>query len=130
MPLLGDQSYGQFVFFGEKGGAFGYLSAIEEPACEDIDKRLKRAGLFTTSRNRSEIERFQRVIAALADSIGGQSLIPSPVCPSCRSSSIAHGDATPLEIREIPSVTFHDYQALSDKTKTERLCELWRQFTQ
>jgi len=128
MPLLGDQSYGQFVFFGERGGAFGYLSAFEEPAWEDITKRLERAGLFTAFKSRADIDRFQRVIAASADTIAGQSLVLLPVCPACHSTFIAYGDATPLRICEIHSVTFHDYQLLSDEQKTERLCELWRLF--
>ena len=130
MPLLGDQSYGQFILFGERGGAFGYLSAFDEPAWDDITKRLERARLFTTSERRADVDRLQRVIAASADAISGQSLGLLPVCPSCHSDSVAYGDSKPLGIRELPSVTFHGYQLLSDEQKTDRLCELWRQFSQ
>ena len=71
IPLLGDHSYSQFILHGERGSVFGYLSAYEEPAWEDITARL--GWLFTTSRNRADIDRFQRVIAASADPIGGNS---------------------------------------------------------
>jgi hypothetical protein len=121
-PYLGDQSYGLFIFYGEKGGVFGYLSAFDEPAWEDITKRLKQAGLFTTSKRRDDIECFQRVIAASADTISGQSLVLLSICPSCHSDSIFYGDTNPLGIYEIPSVTFHDYQLLSAPIITSRNC--------
>ena len=126
MPLLGDQSYGQFIFHGDKGDVFAYLPAFEEPAWDDITKRLKGAGLFADSRSRTEIERFQRVIAASADPIRGQMLELFPSCPRCHSDSVSYGDSKPLGIQEIPSVTFQGYQMLSDEKKTAKLCELWR----
>ena len=128
MPLLGDQSYGQFIFKGNRGGVFGYLCAFDEPAWEDITNRLERTGFYTTSRNRADTDRFQRVIAASADAINGQSLILHPVCPSCHLDSVTYGDSRPLEIREIPYVTFNAYHLLSDEQKTANICELWRQF--
>ena len=127
IPLLGDQSYGDFIFHGEKGGAFGFLFALEEPAWEDIEERLRRAGLYTASRARSQIDHFQRVVAASADPISGQALALLPVCPGCRSQSVEYGDSKPLEIREIPGVTFRGYQALSDQNRTERLRQLWEE---
>src|SRR6266403_4521514 len=75
IPLLGDQSYGQFIFHGENGGIFGYLSSLEEPAWEDITDRLRQAGLFKTSTSRADIEHLQSVIAASADPIGEQKLV-------------------------------------------------------
>ncbi len=128
MPLLAGQSYGQFIFRGDKGDVFGYLSAFEESAWEDITKRLKDAGLFSDSGSRTEIERFQRVIAASADPIRRQKLELFPSCPRCHSDSVSYGDSKPLRIHEIPRVTFCEYQLLSDDQKTTRLCELWRQF--
>jgi hypothetical protein len=127
IPLLGDQSYGQFIFHGEKGKVFGYLSSLGEPAWEDITGRLGRAGLFASSKTRAEIERLQRVIAASADPISGQRLVLLPVCPACRSQSIEYGDSKPLDIRQIPSVTFSGYEILSDMTRTESLRQLWEQ---
>ena len=126
-PLLGDQSYGQFIFHGEKGNAFGYLSSFEEPAWGDITERLGRAGLFTGSRSRTDIDRFQRVIAASADPITGQKLVLLPVCPGCHSQSVEYGDSKPLNVREVPGVTFRDYHALSDQSRTERLRQLWEE---
>jgi hypothetical protein len=127
MPLLGDQSYGQFIFHGDKGDVFVYLPAFEEPAWDDITKRLKDAGLFADSADGPEIDRFQRVIAASADSIRRQTLELFPSCPRCHSDSVSYGDSKPLGIHEIPRVTFDKYQLLSDEQKTTRLCELWRQ---
>src|SRR5436190_9484677 len=109
-PLLGDQSYGQFIFHGEKGTAFGYLSSFDQPTWEDITGRLRRAGLFTSSKGQADIEHFQRVIAASADPISGQRLVLLPVCPGCRSQSIEYADSKPLDIRQIPSVTFSGYE--------------------
>ena len=127
VPLLRDQSYGQFIFHGEEGSAFGYLSAFEEPAWKDITERLERARLFTTSRSRADIDHFQRVIAASADPINGQTLLLYPICPGCRSQSVEYGDSKPLDIREIPGVTFRGYHALSDQNRTERLRQLWEE---
>jgi len=127
IPLLGDQSYGEFIFHGEKGSVFGYLSAFEEPAWEDITSRLERAGLFTTPRSSANIDHFQRVIAACSDPISGQTLRLYPICPGCRSRSVEYGDSRPLDIREIPGVTFRDYHALSDQDRAGRLRLLWEE---
>ncbi len=132
MPLLSDFSYGEFIFHGERGGVYGFLLALEEPAWEDIETRLQRVGVLAvspTQKNTKDIDRFHRVIAACSDAIGGQALVPFPVCPSCQSHSIAYGDSTPLGIRDIPRVTFGAYQLLSEAMKTERVGELWRQFS-
>jgi hypothetical protein len=125
IPLLGDQSYGQFIFHGEKGNVYGYPSSFEEPIWEDITERLGRAGLFTSSKSRADIEHLQRVIAASADPISGQGLVLLPVCPGCRSQSLEYGDSKPLDIRHIPSVTFSAYRRLSDESRLERLRSLW-----
>jgi hypothetical protein len=137
MPVLSDFSYGDFILHGERNCVFGFLSAHNEPAWEDIETRLQRVGLLAASPTRTDIDRFHRVIAASADAISGQRLVPFPVCPSCGSHSVAYGDSMPHEIgdfirediREIPRVTFETYQLLSDATKTERVGELWRQFS-
>jgi hypothetical protein len=126
-PLLGDQSYGQFIFHGETGSVFGYLSAFEESAWEDITERLQRAGLFAASRRGADIDHFQRVIAASADPINGETLFLFPICPGCHSRSVEYGDSKPLDIREIPSVTFLGYHALSDRNRTERVRQLWEE---
>jgi hypothetical protein len=128
MPLLSDFSYGEFTFHGEKHAVFGFLSAHEEPAWQDIESRLRQVGLLAISPTRSNIEHFHRVIAASADAISGQQLVPFPVCPSCGARSVAYGDSKQLNIREIPRVTFHKYQSLSNEMKFQRLGELWRQF--
>ncbi len=127
IPLLGDQGYGQFIFHGEKGSVFGFLFALEEPAWADIENTLRRAGLYTTSYSRPGAGRFQRVVAASADPIGGQPLVLLPVCPGCRSRSVEYGDSKPLDIREIRRVTFDAYQSLSDQDKTGRLRQLWEE---
>jgi hypothetical protein len=127
MPLLGDQSYGQFIFHGEKGTVFGYLSSFEEPAWADITGRLQRAGLFTTDKSRADIEHLQRVIAASADPINGQTLLLYPICPGCRSRSVEYGDSHPLDVREVPGVAFGGYHALSDQNRRERLRQLWEE---
>jgi len=128
IPLLGDQSYGQFIFHGEKGSVFGYLSAFEEPAWEDIEHRLQQAGTYTPPQSRTDIERFQRVVAACADPIGGQALVLLPLCPGCHSQSVEYRDSKPLDIRDIPGVTFRDYHALSAQARTERVRQLWEEF--
>ena len=127
IPALGDQSFGQFIFHGVNGSAFGFLSALEEPVWNDIEARLRGAGLFTTPDSRRQIEHLQRVVAASADPIGGQTLLLYPICPGCRSRSIDYGDSDPLEIREVPGVTFRQYQLLSEDRKTESLQKLWTQ---
>ena len=133
MPALGDFSYGEFILHGARSCVFGFLCAHEEPAWEDIQTRLQRAGLLPTSPHRTDIDRFHRVVAAAADTKGEQRLVPFPVCPSCGSRSTAYGDSRPhdigdfkhQDIREIPSVTFGEYQLLSDQQRTDRLRELW-----
>jgi len=127
IPLLGDQSYGQLIFHGEKGNVYGYLSSFEEPTWEDITGRLGRAGLFTSSKSRVDIEHLQRVIAASADPISGQGLVLLPVCPGCRSQSVEYGDSKPLDIRQIPGVTFSAYQMHPDVNRTDMLRQLWEE---
>jgi hypothetical protein len=127
MPLLGDFSYGQFIFQGERQRVFGYLAALDEPAWEDIDARLRRAALLGNSPSSSEIDHLHRVIAAAADSIAGQQLVPLPVCPLCGARSVAYGDSDPQGIHEIPSVTFQQYQSLSDSERSRRVEQLWRE---
>jgi hypothetical protein len=137
MPVLSDFSYGEFILHGERNCVFGFLCAHNEPAWEDIETRLKQAGLLAASPTRTDIDHFHRVIASSADAISGQRLVPFPVCPSCGSRSVAYGDSKPHEIgdfirediREIPRVTFEAFQLLSDATKTERVGELWRQLS-
>jgi len=128
MPLLSDFSYGEFILHGERQSVFGFLSAHDEPAWEDIEARLLRAGLFSASAKRPDIDRFQRVIAASADAISGQRLVPFPVCPSCGSRSVAYGDSKPQGVRGVSRVTFSEYQLLSDEMRSQRVAELWRQF--
>jgi hypothetical protein len=129
MPLLSDFSYGEFILHGERQTIFGFLSAHDEPAWDDIEGRLRRAGLFSASATRLEIDRFQRVIAASADTISGERLVLFPVCPSCGSRSLAYDDSKPQGIRDVPRVTFGEYQLLSDEMRTQKVTELWRQFT-
>jgi hypothetical protein len=132
IPLLGDMSYGLFVLHGERGGVFGYLSAFECPSFEDIHSRL----LTITGQQqftRAEISRFQEVMAGCADEISGQPLGLNPVCPFCRSRDVDYGGSRPHEIgdferqdiREIRSVTFGQYELLSEQKRTDRLRELW-----
>jgi hypothetical protein len=124
IPLLGDQSYGLFVLYGERGGVFGYLSAFECPSFEDIRARLLAiAGLKKFMREEST--HFQEVMASCADEIDGQLLGLIPVCPYCRSGSIIYGESRPLNVREIRGVTFTRFQSLSDAAKTQKLTELW-----
>ncbi len=126
VPLLGDQSYGEFIFHGESGTSFGLLRTSEEPAWNDIADRLRRAGLFTSA-TRPEVEHFQRVVAASADHINGQTLLLYPICPGCRSRSIEYGESKPLDVRTIPTVSFRDYHLLSDTEKLEGLRQLWKE---
>lgn len=126
MPLLGDFSYGQFIFHGEKGKVFGYLLALENLAWDDITTRLRQAGVFTNSRKSEEIDRLHQVIAASADAISEQRLTSLPVCPICYSRSIAYGDSTPLEVREVPLVTFDEYRSSPATSRTRKLLELWK----
>lgn len=129
MPLLGDFSYGEFILHGERQRVFGFLSAHDEPAWEDIDARLRRVALLSDSPSRPEIDRLHRVIAATADSIAGQRLVPFPVCPSCGARSVACGDSDPQGIHEIPRVTFQWYRSLSDAERSRRVEQLWKEST-
>jgi hypothetical protein len=86
-----------------------------------MTEKLGRAGLFTSSRSRTDIDRFQRVIAASADPISGQKLVLLPVCPGCHSWSVEYGESKPLDVREVPGVTFGGYQSLSDQSRMETL---------
>ena len=128
MPYLGDFNYGAFILHGERDTVFGFLSAPNELTWKDIEARLQQRGLLTTSPTRSAIARLQRVIAASADAINGQRLVPFPVCPSCGSRSVAYGDSKPLDISEVPSVTFGQYQSLSDEMRSQRVEKLWKEF--
>ena len=125
MPLLSDFSYGEFILHGKRQHVFGFLSSLDEPAWDDIDARLRQAGLFSAFATGRDIDRFHRVIAASADAIGGQRLVPFPVCPSCGSRSIAYGDSKPQDIRSVPRVTFSEYQQLSSEMKSQKVAELW-----
>ena len=132
IPLVGDMSYGFLVLYGERGGVFGYLSAFECPSFEDIHSRLLTITGQQTFTG-AEIDRFQEVMASCADEISGQPLGLHPVCPFCRSRDVDYGGSRPHEIgdferqdiREIRSVTFGQYELLSEQKRTDRLRELW-----
>lgn len=127
IPLLGDFSYGQLILHGTRGAVFGYLSALGCPAFEDIRSRLLAIAGWREF-PRSEISRFQEVMASCADEIGGQPLGLEPVCPFCRSAAVdCYGDSKPVATDEIRGVTFTGYQSLSDSAKTQKLAELWKQ---
>ena len=129
MPLLSDFSYGEFIFHGERDHVFSFLSAFEEAAWDDIENRLRQAGLLADSPSRQQVQLMHRVIAAAADMISGQRLVPFPVCPSCGSSSVTYGDSEPQGIREIPGVTFNQYQMLSTTERSRRVEQLWTEFS-
>jgi hypothetical protein len=129
MPLLSDFSYGQFIFHGKCNRVFGFLSAHDEPVWEDIRVRLQRAAFLPQSPSRSQIDKLHSVIAGAADSIAGQQLVPFPVCPSCGARTVSYGDSDSQGVHEIPRVSFHGYEKLSDRERSERVEQLWRELT-
>jgi hypothetical protein len=104
---------------------FGYLSAFECPSWEDIEARLLKISGLKDFSSRKTSTRLQEAIASCADKIEGQHLGLRPVCPSCRSQNLSYGDANQLKPHSIPTVTFTEFQSLSDSAKNQRLTEFW-----
>lgn len=118
------QIRGQLILYGRQGSTFGYLAAFEEPAWQDIIDKLRQMGLLRKFPSPND-DRRREVIAVSADAIDGQPLTISPICPSCYSESVDYDDSKPLDVREIPCVTFQDYQSIPEEQKAERLYQLW-----
>jgi len=98
IPLLDDFAYGSFVLHGEKGGVFGFLSALECPSWADIESRLHTITDQREFTSSADISRFQEVIACCTDNLEGQPLCLTPVCPFCRSHSLEYGGSKPLNM--------------------------------
>lgn len=125
VPHLGDFDYGQFILYGDRGTAFGYLSALDCPVWAEIESRLSKIAGLRAFDTKESINRLQEVVAASADRIEGQRLGLMPTCPFCHSHALGYQGPTHPSTREIPVVTFKDLEALPDVARDQRLKECW-----
>jgi hypothetical protein len=128
-PLVSDQeSYGQFILLGERGRAYAYLLAIDNPAWDAI------AALVSAATGHEKLdwmrsgERLQRVVAACADPIGGERLtIGPPICPHCQSRQVSYGDGEPMGVTELPIVSFARFMGLTPAQRAQEVTRLLQQ---
>ena len=128
-PGLGDQSYGSFLFTGEKGSVFAILHALNHPVWDYLESALPlpKSGLSRES-DCKRGDRIQAACAYFADYINGQSLCNYDVCPRCHSFACdfwGHEQTGSIEIGE---VSYTDFMSLPEEVRRQRAIDFDRAF--
>jgi len=114
-PQLGDFSYGEFIFYGERGSVQAYFQAIDNPVWNFLKKVLgdhgTRPALGPT---------LQAACAHFADPIEGQALINHIVCPLCFSTKMDWYGGDVAGSVEVLPVSFESFQSLSEPERHRR----------
>jgi hypothetical protein len=109
-PELGDFTYGQFLFTGERGTVQAYLEAIGHPVWAILEAAAP------TVNDDAELGRFvQAASAFFADPIDGQRLRNHHVCPNCLSQNLASWGGRKLGEADVAVVSFSRFAALSEQ---------------
>lgn len=113
-PQLGDQSYGQAIFRGERGTVYAYFNAIDSTVFEYLRSVLpaQRKG-----------DRLFATCAHLADAIEGQRLSTTIVCPHCSSTNIAWWGGKITGSCELPAASFSAFMSLSEPERRKHASE-------
>ena len=129
-PYDGDMNYGELYFKGEQGTAFGFYEPLSHPLWEYVEKTINdnTTEELDSDKDHNVGARLQWVIAQCADPIDNQKLTPDITCPQCKSFDIYkfelyHDEF--VEYRDIPRISFHQFQSLSEKTKVEKILNLY-----
>ena len=106
-PDLGEFSYGQALFRGEKGNVFAYFNAVGHPVWEFVESVLPSAG---DDRTRIAIgARIQAACAHIADPVNGQQLVNEHVCPVCQSSKLEWWGGERVGLMEVADVSYKHF---------------------
>ncbi|WP_338846315.1 hypothetical protein V8J88_21465 [Massilia sp. W12] len=107
-PELGDFAYGDFIFYGEGGSAFGYFSAHGNSAWAVIEALIPASGTGNQSGAKHE-QLIQAACAAMADPISNQTLSNRRRCPHCGSMSFEYwsgAQGQKMDVRQVEHVRF------------------------
>jgi hypothetical protein len=120
-PRLGDQSYGSFIFTGEKGSVFGCFNALENPVWNFVESIIKKQ----EPSRQSSIDHGDQLRAAcayLADAIKGQRLRSDLVCPRCHSTNIEGGGYL-NDVLEVPDVSHTEFLSMTESDRKQKVLE-------
>jgi hypothetical protein len=120
-PRLGDQSYGWFIFTGEKGNVFGCFKALENPVWNFIETVVKKEenGRQTSI---DHGDHLRVACAHFADAIEGQQLRSDRVCPRCYSIN-TEGGVLLSEVLEVPDVSHNEFLSLTEPVRRQKVLE-------
>jgi len=116
-PDLGDFSYGESLFSTVDGKHFAWVSAFS-----DFPQRVKSC--FDKSPIPREAGAFWKVLAALADSVEGQSLSTGLHCGHCGSGNLAFWGGDRVGFASVPEVCFLDASVLDDRALSDKVIGL------
>jgi hypothetical protein len=120
-PDLGDFSYGQFLFSGEKGNVFAYFPAIDHPVWEFVKSAFPSGSDDTTRKALGA--RIQAACAHIADPVNGQQLVHQHVCPVCQSSKWEWWGGERVGWIEVANVTYKNFLSQPDTERRRVILE-------
>ena len=128
IPLLGDFSYGEFLFQTEDGAEFGYAAAILEPAWEAVSEIVTHALGIDLKKVSPAIDRYHAVMRRCADPIGGKRFTDDfPICPICLKPMRNYGDSRVSHDATIPSVSYSRFMELSSDERSGLVIRYWKE---
>ena len=110
-PNLGDFSYGDFIFSGERGTVVAYAAAVGNPAWNVLRSLLPEP---SANRNAQSVhaDQLQGAFAHFADPINGQRLCNLIVCPHCQARNDGSLSGERVGFLEIPVTSHSQFMAL------------------
>jgi hypothetical protein len=115
-PLLGDFSYGEIILQTKDGHDFYLAELIDNRTFNFILQRLKVDSEFMAKTDP------QKVLTLVADRLNGKELSTEyPICPICKSKQNHYSDNIRTNTRELPFVTWNDFQQLTESDKVEQI---------
>ena len=125
-PYIGDMDHGILYFCGEEGTVFGFFEPLDHPIWNYIERTINEN--FAENLDSKDFNigiRVQWVTAQCADTIDNQKFTPETTCPQCKSSDIELYHDEFVEYRDIPRVSFHKFESLSELAKGNKIRSLY-----
>jgi hypothetical protein len=128
VPLLADQSYGEFIARGELGRAAAYLNSFEEPAWSEIASICEEFITLSEAKHTwsPAVRAFHYIVSRCIDHVDGEALWIDgrSACPACGASDVAYGDTAKVGTVALPNAAFSCFQRLTTWQQRDRVAEL------
>lgn len=121
-PDFGDFAYGLFIFTSERGSAFAVFDGTQSLIWERIAAAICRIGPTIPEVHHGQL--IRDVCARLADTVDGQGLRASHVCPHCQSTEWKWWQGARVGTTDLPAVShrqFLDRPEIEQETEIQRL---------